>query len=86
MSEWRLQEDKPVAMGWHGVANATSGLQDARFLPPLGNFFQFFYCCFIFVDKARSLETLVQLNLGLCDILESSIFYFTYIVPLVVIT
>ena len=28
---------RPVAMGCHGVANATPGQQDASFLPPLGN-------------------------------------------------
>jgi len=55
----------------HGVAIATAGQQDASFLPPLGIFFAIFYCCFILVDKERSLEILIQHNLGLCDILES---------------
>ena len=29
-----------VAMGWHGVANATPGQEDTRFLPPLQIFLQ----------------------------------------------
>ena len=33
---------KPVAMGWHGVANATPGLQDTNSLSPLGNLLQFY--------------------------------------------
>ena len=44
-----------------------------------------FYCCFIIVDKERSLEILVQLNLGLCDILESPVFSCTHVVNLMVI-
>ena len=70
-------------MGWHEVANATPGLQDASFLPPLDILQP--YCCFIFVDKKRSLKILVRLNLGLCGILESSIFSCTHIVHLIVI-
>ena len=27
--------NRPLAMGWHGVANATPGQQNAIFLPPL---------------------------------------------------
>ena len=37
-------------------------------------FFATFYCYFIFVDKERSPEILVQLNLGLYDTLERSVF------------
>ena len=77
---------RPVAVGWHGVVIATSGLQGASFLPTPGKFFALFYCCFIIVDKERSPEILVQLNLRLCDILESSIFSSTHIVHLSVIT
>ena len=36
-------------MGWHGVANATPGQQDASFLPSLG----IAYRCFIIVAKER---------------------------------
>ena len=32
--------DRPVAMGWHGVANATPKQEDTRFLPPLHIFLQ----------------------------------------------
>ena len=46
----------------------------------LGNFLQFFYCCLIFVDNEKSPEILVQLKLGICDILESSNFSCTHIV------
>ena len=50
---------RPVAIGWHGVANATPKQQDASFLPLLG-ICTIFYCCFIFAP-----EILVELNLGL---------------------
>ena len=56
----------PVAMEWHGVANANPGKQNASFIPQFLAIF--FYFCFIFVDKERSLEILVELSLGLCDI------------------
>ena len=52
----------------HGAANATPSQQDASFLPHLG----IFYYCYIFVVKEKSPEILVELNLGLCDIVESS--------------
>ena len=64
-------------MGWHGVANATPGQQDASILPPLG----IFYCCLIFVAKEISPEILVELNLGLYGILECSIFFCTHTLP-----
>ena len=45
---------------------------NASFLPPLGIFYSF--CCYsIFIAKGRFPEIFVELNLGLCDILESSI-------------
>ena len=50
-----------------------------------GKFFPTFYCCFIFVDKERALAILVELNLGLCDILESSIFSCPHIIHLLMI-
>ena len=69
-------------MGWHGVA--TPRQQYASFLPPMG-IFTIFYCCYIFVAaKEKTREILVELNLGLCDILESSIFSFTHIIQLIV--
>ena len=37
-----LVQNRPVAMGWRGVANATPGQQDVTFLPPLRIFLQFF--------------------------------------------
>ena len=54
----------PVAMGWNGVANATPRHKDVNPLPPLGIFLQFFV-------EERLPEILVELNLGLCGILES---------------
>ena len=56
----------------------SDGQQDASFLPPLGNFCNF-YCCFIFVDKERSPEIFVEPNLF--DILENSIFSCTHNFP-----
>ena len=34
----KMPHSRPVAMRWHGVANATSGQLNVSFLPPLGNF------------------------------------------------
>ena len=34
------RSNRSVAMGWHGMANAIPGQQDASFLPILGNFLQ----------------------------------------------
>ena len=59
---------RPIAMGWHGVANAS---QDLSATP--GSFCNF-YCCFIFVAKESFTEIFVELNLCLCIILENSIF------------
>ena len=61
---------------------------------PLGNrmpafchpweFFTICYCCCVSVVKDESPEILVELNLGLCDILETSIFSCTHIIQLIV--
>ena len=50
-----------------------------------GNFFAIFYCCFIFVAKERS-DVLIELNLGLFEILETSSFSCTHIIHLIVLT
>ena len=43
------------------------------------NFLAIFYCCFTFVAaKERSPETLLELSLSSCDILENSIFLLTH--------
>ena len=56
-----------VALGWHGVANATPGQQNAIFVLPLRIFQQFFYRCFVFVAKERYPRILVEINLcGKC--------------------
>ena len=82
----RRMWSRPVAMGWHGVANATYGQQGASFLAPLRTFSVILYCCFIFRAKDRSPEMLAEINLGLCDILESSVFSCTHTIHLIVIT
>ena len=74
--------NSPLAMGWHRMVNTTSGQQNAS----PGELFTTFHCCFTFVDRERSPEILVQLNLGLCDILESSISSCTHIVHWIAIT
>ena len=63
-------EDKPPAMGWHGMANATPGQQDAILLPPQRVSLQFFYGCLIIVAKERSPKILVEISLGLCTYME----------------
>ena len=76
-------------MGYHGVATATPGQQDAIFLPPLRIFLQFFivvFCCFILVAKESSAKSLVEINLGLCNIQENSVFSCIQFIHLIVIT
>ena len=41
-SHWKLYKCRLIAMGWHGVANATPGQRDSVFLPPLEIFSIFF--------------------------------------------
>jgi len=76
---------RPVAKGWHGVANATPWATGSQLFATPKSFVCNFYCCLMFVHKKRFPEIFVQLNLGLCDILESSIFSCTHIVNLIVI-
>ena len=57
-------------MGWHVVANATPQQKDASFLLPLGIFLVSFYYYFLL-----SHDVLVELNLGLSDILEILILF-----------
>ena len=84
--EVKHQHSRPVATGLHGVARATPGEQDISLLPSMG-VFAIFYCCFIFVAaKERFPEILVELFLGLCVTLESSIFSCTQIIHLILIT
>ena len=63
-----------VAIRWHGVANATPWTTGWQLFATPGNSFAISYCCFIFVDKERSPEILVQLNFGLCEIIEDQSF------------
>ena len=58
------------------------GQQDANFLPPLGIVLHFSYCSIIIVAKKISPETMNKFPLGLCDILESSIFSCTHVINL----
>ena len=51
-----------------------------------GNIFVIFCCCFIFLARERSLEIPLELNLGLSDLLQSSILSCTYSINLIVIT
>ena len=73
-------------MGWHGVANATPRQQDAILLPPLRIFLQFFIVFIIVAAKERSPIILVEINLGLCNIQENSIFTCILFTHLIVIT
>ena len=47
-------------------------------------FFIICYCCYIFLVNEKYPEIMVELNLGLCDILESSIVSYTRIIQLIV--
>jgi len=77
---------RPIAVGWHGVANATLGQQDASFLPLLRITLHISYCCIIILAKEISPKIIDKLNLGLFNILESSIFSCTHIINWNVIT
>ena len=64
LTSWKCgARARPVAIGQHGVVNAL-GNRIPAFASP-GNFFAIFHYCFPFVDKERSPETLIELNLGL---------------------
>ena len=64
-------------MVWHEGDHCTTRCQ---LLATVGNFFVISHCCFIFVVKEKSPEALAELNLGLSDTLESSIFSRTHII------
>ena len=69
------------------MTNATPGQQDAIFLPPMRIFLQFFivvFCCFIFVAKERSPNIVVEINLGLCKMQETSVFSWIEFIHLIV--
>ena len=57
-----------VAMGWHGVANAAPGQQDAIIMPHLRIFLQFSIIAFTSVAKERSRTILVEIRIGLYNI------------------
>ena len=58
-----------------------------QFFATPGNFFlHFSYYCIIIVVKEKSPEITDELNLGLCDALESSIFSCTHIIHLIATT
>ena len=67
------------------MATVTPEQQDASFLPPLGTLLQCFIYLYLLV-KVKSLQILAELNLGLSDILQSSIFSCTHIIHLILIT
>ena len=70
--------------GGQGVANATPRQQVASFLPPLGILLRFFIVAISLQLKEKSPEMSIELNLGVSDILESSIFSCTHIIQLIV--
>jgi len=72
---------RPVAMGWQ-MLPLDSGMPA---FCQHWELFPLFCCCFICAAKERSREILVELNLHLCGILESSIFSCTHIIHSIVI-
>ena len=82
LANLHLGTGRPVAMGWQ-LPSLDSRIP--AFCHPWKIFCNF-CCCFIFVVKEKSPEILVELNLGLSDILESSIFSCTHIIHLIVLT
>ena len=62
-------------VGWHGVTKCNPRETECQLFATPGNVCIIFCCCFIFVAKERSREILVQLDLGLCDILEVQSFF-----------
>ena len=67
-------------MGWHGVANAVPGEQDAISMPTLRIFLQFSITAFTFAAKERSPKILVEISLGLCNIQGNSIFSYIHFI------
>ena len=75
--------DTPVAMGWQMPPWSTV----CQLFAAPGNFLVIVYCCFIFVAaKEKCPELLVELNVGLCEMPESSIASYECIIHLIVIT
>ena len=72
--------------GWHRVVNATSKQQGVSLLPPQGVFLQLFLLLLFLVAKERFPKIVVELNVGHCVTLESSIFSCTYIIHLILMT
>ena len=68
-------------MGWHMLPPGEHG---ASFLPPLKILLHFFVVP-LSLQQRRGLDMLVELNLGLCDTLESSVFSYTHINHMIVI-
>ena len=52
----------------------TLGIRMPAFCHPMGKCFCNPFCCFFFVATERSPETLIEVNLGLCGILERLVF------------
>ena len=42
---------RPIAMWWHGMANATSEQHDASFLSPLGDILKFFNVAILLLQQ-----------------------------------
>ena len=68
------------------MGNKTLDKAMGQFLPPLGIVLHSSYYCIIVVAKEKSPEIMDELNLGLCVMLESSIFSCTHIIHLMVTT
>ena len=56
--------------GGHAVSKAPLGNRMPAFFHP-SEFFAIAYCSFIFCSEGRSPDILIELNLGLCEILEA---------------
>ena len=63
---------RPVAMWWHGAANATPRKQDASFLSPMA--IVLYFSCFFIIIVAPEICPEIMDKLSLYDILEISNF------------
>ena len=67
------------------MSNGTPGHQNASFMPLMEIFSQSSIVVLSLLKRSDLLKFLVELNLGLCDILESSFFYCMASIHLIVI-
>ena len=80
----RILQAHSNGVAWDGTCSPWA--TGCQLFATLGNFVEMFYYYFIVEVKEKSPNSLVDLNFGLCDLQESSLFSCTRIIHLILIT